>query len=179
MLSEYDLDRPIADGIMIWLEVSEDNHPNIEDTSLEVLSKVAEIYDGRIFGIVFGDIELKPLYKEAFLHGVDTLYHVRSNKLKFDIGSYGDSIKEIVERVNPSVLMMSATERGNELATLLADMLGSTVSLDLRELTVNEISVSGTNPKILTVRPGSFSISEPIGNDIGTVIYWQYKPRLT
>lgn len=190
MLAQYDLNSSTAEGLMIWLEVFSDT--SIERSSLEVLSKAREIYDGRIFGVMFGDIELKPLYKDAFMHGIDTLYHVKDSRLKeFSPEAYSNALKEISERVVPAVILMSSTQNGNELAVKLAGSLGACLATDCVDLSMNGpimcmtryaedgnetiTNFNGTFPQMATIRPGSFKISDAKGDGKGTVIYWQYR----
>jgi electron transfer flavoprotein alpha subunit len=191
MLEQYDLGTPTADGLMIWLEVSRHAGVFLESSSLEILSKAREIYDGRIFGVVFGDIELKPLYAEAFSYGVDTLYHVKDRRLiDFHPEAYCESMKEIAERINPSIILMGATPRGRETAPRLAASLGAGLTADCTELSIEgtvlrmtrpafggslmaEI-VSNSVPQMATVRPGTFPLKKASGNTAGTVIYRQY-----
>ncbi|MDL2242003.1 hypothetical protein LJB91_03760 [Bacteroidales bacterium OttesenSCG-928-L03] len=181
MLAEYDLNTSIADGLMIWLEIKEDGTFDVESSSMELLVKARETYDGRIFGVVFGDIELKPLYNKIFASGVGTIYHVKDKKLmSFDLEAYSGAMKEIAERINPAIIIMSSTQRGNELATKLATSLNAKLSLNCAGLSSEKdtMEMARSDPKIMviTVCAGSrMVIAEPKNDVKGTVIYWQYK----
>ncbi|MDR3074415.1 MAG: electron transfer flavoprotein subunit alpha/FixB family protein [Candidatus Methanoplasma sp.] len=192
MLQQYDLGTSTADGLMVWLEISERDPVSFEPSSMEILSKAREIYDGRIFGVVFGDTELKPLYKEAFSYGADTLYHVKDKRLiDFHPEAYCESLRSIAERINPSIILMSATLRGREVAPRLAASLGAGLTADCTELSMDGSVLQMTRPafggdlmatitsesmpQMATVRPGTFPPNKISDDATGTVIYWQYK----
>jgi len=169
ILSEYDLNRPVADGIAVWLEVSGNG---IERTSLEAVGKAKELDKGRVFGILFGDSEKRSLYDEAFEHGVDTLYHIRFPRLNtFHGNAYAESIREIIERVQPAVLMIPSTDNGNVLMEKISKMFkrvfsvvsefsGSfpvLVSADLHEFTAKK--EEGRKGTVINVIPSSAVVS--------------------
>lgn len=191
MLSEYDLNAPTADGLMIWLEIKNDGSYDIEGSSIELLCKAREIYEGRIFGVVFGDVELKPIYNKAFAFGIDTLYHVKNKRLtEFHPEAYCQSLEGIAKRINPSIILMSATSRGIELAPRLAASLEAGLVSNCLELNMDgntlkmmcrpfNGSMVTTNvcigyPQMATVRPGTFKMTQEKKDAEGTVIYWQY-----
>jgi electron transfer flavoprotein alpha subunit len=191
MLSQYDLDLSTAEGVLVWLEVIRDPEPRFGPGSLEILGKVRSICDGRIFGIVFGDAEIKPLYGTAFSCGVDTLYHIKDKRLaQFHPEAYCEAAAELAERIVPAAILMSATPRGREFAPRLAAALGAGLTADCTELSAdgrtilmtrpafggNLIAtiVCGGFPQMATVRPGAFPPPVAEKERKGTVIYRQY-----
>lgn len=190
MLSKYDLNASVAEGLMIWLEVRNDGSFGIENSSLETLCKAAEIYEGRIFGVVFGDTELKPMYEKIFSLGVDTLYHVKDKRLKeYHPEAYCNALKAIAERINPLIILAGATLRGSEVLPRLAASINSGMIADCTGLSMegtalkiehsigkeSVISECIGSPQMATARPGSFKISKAKKDGTGTVIYWQYR----
>ena len=148
ILSEYDLSTPVADGIAVWLELSGDR---IRTTSLEAVSKAREMNTGRVFGIVFGDGGKRSVYSEAFEHGIDSLYHVRSPELNtFDPDAYGNSIKKLMNSIFPAVLFIPMTDDGLLLSETLSNRYGMTV------VPFGHDQNGGSYPKIMLIRKGEF-----------------------
>lgn len=184
MLKEYNLGQSTAEGIMVWIELSDD----IEDVSAELIAESKRIGDGRVFGVVFGGPELKEHYPEIFGYGVDTLYHVRGIPV-YSPEEYAEAFAAVVERVNPATILMGATTRGRELAPRLAAMLQTgltadctSLSFDGRDVVMTRPALTGNimadivcnrYPQMATVRRGTFRKPEP-SEGTGTAIYWQY-----
>jgi Electron transfer flavoprotein, alpha subunit len=158
ILSEYDLNRPVADGIAVWLETS----VTIGKVSLEAVSKAKELDRGRVFGILFGDGEKRTLYSEAFEHGVDTIYHIRSPELDvFNGDAYAQAIREITDRVQAAVLMIPSTDNGNVLMEKISKMFKREFS-DLNEF-------RGPFPVLVRVNCNGLTAKKEIGRK-GTAI---------
>lgn len=192
MLSEYNLNQSPAEGSLVWIEVINDgNTIMMNDSSKEILGKLQEISDGRIFGVIFGDTELKVLYGEIFSYGVDTLYHIKDKKMiQFQPEVYCEMLVDLCNRVMPAVVLMGATPRGRELAPRLAASLGTGLTADCTELKMDGRFLQMTRPafggniiatiscdhfpQMATVRPGTFPMPEPMIGREGTVIYRQY-----
>ena len=86
MLSVYDLNQQTGLGTLIWAETREkDGEVTIEPAVLEILGRIKEISDDRVFAMITGSAEIKPLYKILFGHGVDTLYHTRFGHQGFSL----------------------------------------------------------------------------------------------
>ena len=193
MLEQYKLNVDRSDGYLIWVEIDRSGeYPRVSDVSLEILSKVRSMNDGsRVWGVVFGHAELKPLYGEIFSHGVETLYEVHDKRLcTFHPEAYADALAQIIVRTEPAVVLMGATPRGRELAPRVAAKLDAGLTADCTDLSVDDRIISMTRPafggnvlatiqctaflQMATVRPGVFPISDPSEGAKGTVIYWQY-----
>lgn len=191
MLKAYNLNQSTADGVLVWIEtVDTPDGPRVSDVSAELLSAAKGMNDGRLFAVLFGGLEVKPLYPEIFGYGVDSLYHVRDKRLDvYTPEAYASCIAEITDRVVPAVILMGATERGRELAPRLASLLGTgltadctSLSMDGRKLIMTRPAFGGNlvadiecrqYPQMATVRPGSFPTPERREGS-GTAIYWQY-----
>lgn len=191
MLKAYDLNQSTADGVLVWLETENSPEgPRLADVSAEILATAKAMNDGRLFAVMFGGTEVKPLYPEIFGYGVDTLYHVRDARLDvYTPEAYASCIAEIAERIVPAVILMGATLRGRELAPRLAALLGTgltadctSLSMDGRRLVMTRPAFGGNLmadiecphfPQMATVRPGAFPTPERREGS-GTAIYWQY-----
>ena len=191
MLKAYNLNQSTADGVLVWVEVENSPEgPRLTDVSAEILAAAKGMNDGRLFAVLFGGLEVKPLYPEIFGYGVDSLYHVRDKRLDvYTPEAYASCIAEITERVVPAVILMGATPRGRELAPRLASLLGTgltadctALSMDGRKLIMTRPAFGGNlmadiecshYPQMATVRQGAFPTPERREGS-GTAIYWQY-----
>lgn len=191
MLKAYNLNQSTADGILVWVEtVQTDSGPVVSDVSAEILAAARSMNDGRLFAVLFGGLDVKPLYPELFRYGVDSLYHVKDKRLDtYTPEAYVSCIAEIVGRVSPAVILMGSTERGREVAPRLASLLGTGLtadctglSMDGRKLVMTRPAFGGNLvadieckqfPQMATVRQGSFPTPERREGS-GTAIYWQY-----
>lgn len=192
ILRKYDINQSTAEGSILWIEtVCNGETVSISDSSKELVGRLRKIEDSRIFGVIFGGIEAKPLYSELFSYGVDTLYHVRGKATcSYDPEIYADAIKEVCFRVEPATVLIGGTEKGLEIAPLLAAKLKVKMTSDCTWLEMEgrilkptgkpcsqEICLMAarhTFPQMAVVRPGSFPPPETVREGKGTAIYWQY-----
>ncbi|MDO5853136.1 MAG: electron transfer flavoprotein subunit alpha/FixB family protein [Thermoplasmata archaeon] len=187
MLKMYDVNQSTADGILVFLEAEANG---LSDVGAEILGKARSICDGRLFAVVFGGLEIKPLYPEIFGYGVDTLYHVRDKRLETYVPeAYAACVCEVIARIEPAIVLFGATPKGRELAPRVASSLGRGLTADCtdlrtdgRKLTATRPAFGGTLmadidcvgfPQLATVRPGTFPKPERKEGQ-GTAIYWQY-----
>jgi len=154
ILSEYDLESSIDDGILIWAEI--DDYGKAESSVYEIIGKAKQIDAGRVFAVLFGDADRKNLYNELFEYGVDTVYHIRNAVLnQYRPDDYVKAIRDVSERVKPAAIFISGTVRGNELAPMVSRKTGMQYSVDLEGLDV---------PKVVSIIPGTFSMPD---RDVG------------
>ncbi|MDD2626450.1 MAG: electron transfer flavoprotein subunit alpha/FixB family protein [Candidatus Methanomethylophilus sp.] len=193
MLERYKLNQSRADGTLVWLEIEHtpDGTPCLADVSKEILGRVRQLDNSRVFGVIFGHIELKPLYPEIFSYGVETLYEVHERRMvRFQPEAYAEALAQIAVRIEPAAILMGATPRGRELAPRTAALLDTGLTADCtglqvkdRDLLMTRPAFGGnllatiqctTYPQMATVRPGTFPLPAPEPGREGTVIYWQY-----
>ena len=194
MLQKYKLNIDRSDGFLVWIETETDPDGNLRmcDYCKELLGKIREMDAGRsrVWGVIFGHLELKPLYPEIYSYGVETLYEVHDKRLSvYQPEAYAENIAQIVIRTEPAVILFGATPRGRELAPRVAALLDAGLTADCtglelndRELLMTRPAFGGnvmatirctTFPQIATVRPGTFAVPAPDTARRGTVIYWQ------
>ncbi len=191
MLRRYDINQSTADGTLVVIEtVGKGDDVKVSEASAGLLAKAREMTEGRLFAVVFGGLEVKPLYPEIFGYGVDTLYHVRDQRLETYIPeAYSECLAAVVDRIEPAAVLFNASQYGREVAPRLAASLGvgltadcTGLSADGRKLIATRPAFGGTLmadieyigfPQIATVRPGAFPAPERKEGQ-GTAIYWQY-----
>lgn len=192
MLKHYDINQSTADGTLVYIETEDSGDcVSVSQVSAEIASAARAMTEGRLFAVVFGGLEIKPLYQEIFGYGVDTLYHVKDRDLQtYMPEAYAACMAEIAERIEPATILFGATPIGRELAPRLAASLGSGLTADCtglrmegRRLIATRPAFGGTVladiecvgfPQMATVRPGAFPSPEKKSGQ-GTAIYWQYK----
>ncbi len=191
MLRCYDINQSTADGVLVVIETEEEGEDIIlSDVSREVLGKAKGLSDGRLFAVVFGGLEVKPLYPKIFGYGVHSLYHVRDKRLEtYMPEAYAECICDIIERISPAIVLFGATPKGREIAPRVAASLPAGLTADCTDLRTEERRLIATRPtfggnlladieytgfpQMATVRPGAFPLPErEVGQ--GTAIYWQY-----
>lgn len=192
MLKRYDINQSTADGTLVFIEtVGSGTERTIAPVSAEILAAAGSMTEGRVLAVVFGGLEIKPLYSEIFGYGVDSLYHVRDRDLEtYMPEAYAACIAEVVARTEPATILFGDTPIGREVAPRLAAIVGSGLTADCtglrmegRKLIATRPAFGGTLvadiecrgfPQMATVRPGAFPAPEKKEGQ-GTAIYWQYK----
>ena len=187
MLSVYNLDQQTGLGTLIWAETMTDgNKVTIHPAVFEILGRIREISDDRIFAMITGTVDIKPLYKELFEHGVDTLYHIRGTSMvEYRSDAYADALSDLSERINPMSIIIADTVRGREVASLVASILKTEVTTGCTELWIDETGHVKTNPEsasveqplVITIRPGVFQSNAPESGRTGTVISRPFTPK--
>ena len=196
MLSVYDLNQQTGLGTLIWAETRvDDDGLTIEPAVLEILGRMKEISDDRVFAMITGSAEIKPLYKELFEHGVDTVYHIRSREMEtYHPEAYAEALADLSLRINPMSVIVPGTVRGREVAPLTAAMLRTGLTADCTTLSMEDGRLSMTRPafggdlmatitcdkqpQMATVRPGIFKAKDPVPGRTGTVISRPFNPKM-
>ena len=191
MLKVYNLNQSTADGILVWIETEPDGDGvRMADVSAELLGAARKLSDGRVFAVVFGGTEVKPLYPRIFGCGVDSLYHVRERELEvYRPEAYASCIVSLIKRIEPATVLIGATTRGRELAPRIASELGTGLTADCTGLRAEGRKIVMTRPafggnliadieclrfpQMATVRQGTFPMPEE-REGTGTAIYWQF-----
>ena len=189
MLSVYNLNQQTGLGTLVWAEIS---GGEVNPAVLEILGKIKDISDDRVFAMMVGGPEIKPLYKVLFEHGVDTLYHIRGIE-GYSPEAYAEALADLSERINPMSLIVPGTTRGREIAPLTAAMLKTGLTADCTELSMEDGRLTMTrpafggdllativcdnHPQMATVRPGIFKAKEPIIGRCGTAIMRPFTPK--
>ena len=196
MLSVYDLNQQTGLGTLIWAETREkDGEVTIEPAVLEIVGRIKEISDDRVFAMITGRAEIKPLYKILFEHGVDTLYHIRSKEMEtYSPEAYAEALADLSVRINPMSIVVPGTARGREVAPLTAAMLKTGLTADCTALSMEDGKLAMTrpafggdlmatitcdkHPQMATVRPGIFKTKEPVSGKTGTAISRPFSPKM-
>lgn len=182
MLSRYDINGSVADGVLIWIELMNGKIPK---NVLETIEMAKSLGHERIYGILFGDISRKTFYDELFEYGVGDIYHIRSAELnEFHPEAYAEAVKDVAERIDPAVILIPATSRGKELAPRTAAILEAGFAADCSKISIEngtatvisgDVTKTASLPLVMTIPEGIFSIPSRKEGMKGTAINRQFK----
>lgn len=159
------------------LVVAEWRGANLKRVTYELLTvarKVAPGLGGPVVGVVFGAPGLTALAQPLGEAGADSVILAESADLaEYAVESYTDALQQVVDSVDPALILMAATPRGRDLSPRVAARLGVILASDVTDIEVaggqvvvtrpvysgNAIASVGleTTPAVVTVRPGSYA----------------------
>lgn len=188
MLSRYNLNQSVANGALVWVETdASSGEIKAKDSSLNILKAVHDTGVSRLYVAIFGDSRIKKLYPSLFSHGAGTVYHIRGDgSTEYDTEAFSNNLCDVVERISPAIVMMAATERGNEIAECMSSLLNARADLncdgfriDDRNLftepeKLEQFMASKKYPQIATVKAKRNPDADLYSQE-GTAIYWQFK----
>ncbi|MGQ9586165.1 MAG: electron transfer flavoprotein subunit alpha/FixB family protein [Anaerolineae bacterium] len=161
----------------VWV-VAEVQDGAVAPPSLEVLGKARELADGLgvyLYGVLLGH-GVEDLGSELIPYGADKVWVVDDPVLAtYQVETYVHALALLVEERRPEILLLSASDLGNDLAPRLAQRLGTgllshcvDLSLDMAERQLlGTCPVMGgayfhtyvcpeARPQVATVEPGQF-----------------------
>ena len=144
MLSRYDLNQDTGLGVLTWIDKENDS---LKGSSISLLGRIRKETDDRIFGMIAGPADIRPLYDVAFSYGIDTLYHIRCREMEaFDADNYSKALADLAVRVNPMCIILPATEEGNKVAQRTGMLLGRMVHRDCTSFSIHDnlLTVEGS-----------------------------------
>ncbi len=124
--------------ILIYLET---NNGEIEEDVLEVLSKGRQLADKLnkdIYAIVFSHQKIGKL-SLLFEYGADNIYSYNCQEIKEkSIECYEEALFDVVQDLEPAIILFAASIRGNDLACRLAARLKLPIETDCIDLAVDD-----------------------------------------
>ncbi len=164
----------------LWVFIEQDEG-EVEESSLEVLSKARELgdkYGFEVVAIFLGD-GVKNKAEEVGKHGASKVLVVDNPNLRhYNSELYSKVMEKLIMKYNPNTVLFSATRNGRDLAGRIAvkfksGLLAHVISLDFDESKdlVGKVPGFGGNiaavvkciesrPQLATVTPGVFEIKE-------------------
>ncbi len=187
MLRQYDLNQDTGLGALIWLD---NDGKTISKECISLLGRIRKASDDRIFAMITGPADIRPLYDIAFSYGVDTLYHIRCKEMEqFNADNYAKAMADLARRINPMCIMVTADEKGNAMTSKVGVLLNRHVHLNCTSFTYENnllkvegsqdesiplFSKSNVHPIIATIQSNGFE-TEPIEGRKGTAISRPFK----
>jgi electron transfer flavoprotein alpha subunit len=176
-------------GVLIFGEVTEGK---LESISLELLGIGRKLADelGQELGAVLLGSGIGDAAKEAILFGADKVYVVDDLLLKdYQTDSYTAVMEKVCKQLSPNILLLGQGSIGRDLAPRLAFRLGTGVTMDCIELSIdpetklmvqtkpvyggNALAVlvcEQTKPQIATIRVKAVEPSERDDSRTGEII---------
>jgi len=175
-------------GVMIYGEATEGKLAAITTELLGCGRKLADDLGQELWAVLVGS-GVSDLAQEAIAFGADKVYVVDDPLLKdYQTDSYVSVMEKAVKQALPQILLLGQNSRGRDLAPRLAFRLGTSVSTDCTDLSIDPDSklllqtkpVYGGNaqaiftcesfPQMATVRTKAMSPLEPNTSRQGEVI---------
>lgn len=164
----------------LWVFIEQDEG-EIEESSLEVLSKARELgdkYGFEVVGVLLGD-GVKSKAEEVGRYGANKVLVVDNPNLRhYNSELYFKAMEKLIAKHDPNTVLFSATRNGRDLAGRIAvrfksGLLAHVISLDFDESNdlMGKVPGFGGNiaavvkciesrPQLATVTPGVFEIKE-------------------
>jgi electron transfer flavoprotein alpha subunit len=152
----------------VWV-FAEQKDGNLNRVSLELLGKARELGDilGQDVSALLLGSQVSELSKDLFNFGADTVYLAQHKGLKdYRTLAYAKVIGELVKKYKPNILLMGATHNGRDLAPRVARRVGSGLTADCTELTIDQDGI------LLQTRP-AFG-----GNVMATIVNRYSRPQM-
>jgi electron transfer flavoprotein alpha subunit len=163
----------------IWV-VAEVEDGALTPVSLEMVGKARELaaaLGAYVHSILLGE-NLEGLAQELIHRGADSVYLADDPRLaEYHLETYAKILGDLFQEEKPEIILFGATELGQELASRLAQRLGTGLISDCLDLSIDETervlvarhpvyggeyfhvsTFLGAKPQIATVRPGAFRL---------------------
>ncbi|MEG6586075.1 electron transfer flavoprotein subunit alpha/FixB family protein [Dendrosporobacter sp. 1207_IL3150] len=180
----------ISQEIWVYCEVIE---TELLEVSLELLGqgrKLAETANRKLAAVLIGE-KVESLAKIIFAAGAEKVYLIAGEKFAhYNTDVYTTAISNLLEAYKPDTFIIGATKNGRDLAPRVAARLGTGLTADCTELSIDKETglVSWTRPalggnimatihcherrpQMGTVRPSAFKRLTNVYRDNGEIIY--------
>jgi electron transfer flavoprotein alpha subunit len=175
-------------GVAVYCEVADGRLLPIAAEGLGIGRKLADELGQELAAIVVGS-GIGGLANQAIAYGADKVYVVEDALLEnYQTDAYVIVMEKVVNQVMPQILIMGQTDTGRDLAPRLAFRLGTTVTMDCVELSIdpeskrllqtkpvyggNALAVfaGDTDPQMVTIRTKAMTPLEPDASRKGEII---------
>lgn len=176
-------------NILVFAEQRENSLQNV---TLELLGegrKLAEKLNVELCAVLVGD-NVSEMTKTLFEYGADKVYLIEDELLKsYTTDGYTKVISNLINRENPEIFLVGATNIGRDLAPRVASRVETGLTADCTQLDIDlddrnllqtrpafggnlmaTIVTSDFRPQMSTVRPGVMKKLEPVRGRTGETI---------
>jgi len=176
-------------GVMVYCETAEGQLASVAAEGLGCGRKLADDLGEELYAAILGSNISGDAAKAAIALGADKVCVVDDPLLKdYQADSYITVMEKAVTQMMPQIMILGQTSVGRDLAPRLAFRLGTTITLDCIDLSIDSetkrllqtkpvyggnaqaIFTSDTNPQIATIRSKAWSPAEPDTSRKGEVI---------
>ena len=171
----------MSKGILIFAEVTRDNY--IHTVFFELVNKARELSKKMggepVMAVIFSKQDLVKIFKEGFTNtGVDKVFVFQGESFEnYSTQIYSELITKLVREIDPSIILIGATNQGRDLAPRISSALSTGLTADCIDLDINEKGqlaatrptfggqlmatiLCKTIPQMATVRPKVFKPAE-------------------
>ena len=169
----------MSNGVIAITEQSEGVFRKVSFEALSEGKRIAESLACGLTAVVLGS-GIENISDEAGKYGADRIIVVDNQALcEYITDAYTNVIADIVNKENPSVLILGASSQGKDLSARLAARLNSPLAMDCIDVRIENGNIIATSPmyggkiladvalegkiKIVAVRPNAMSIAESSG----------------
>jgi electron transfer flavoprotein alpha subunit len=175
-------------GVAVYCEVKGDKLMPIAAEGLGIGRKLANTLGQELSAVLVGS-NINSLAQSAIAYGADKVYIVDDPLLKdYQADAYVSVMVKVVNQVKPQVIIMGQTDSGRDLAPRLAFRLGTAVTMDCVDLSIDPeskrllqtkpvyggnaqaIFTTETDPQMVTIRTKAFTALEPDASRKGEII---------
>ncbi len=161
------MDKSASKNVYVFVEQREGV---IQSVALELLGKARELADElgeQVCAILLGK-GISNLAQECIYYGADTVLCVDAPELESYLTEpYAQAICQIVNRYNPSILLIGATTIGRDLGPRLSARLETGLTADCTDLAISE------DRNLMMTRP-AFG-----GNLMATIVCKEHRPQMS
>lgn len=154
----------------IWVFIEKNRKGLMEESSLEIISKMRRIYhktDKDIVGVIL-DKEISGLELQMIKEsGANAILQVPSRENSYSTERFSKILAHVCSAQKPYIFLFSATELGRDLAPRIATLLDTGLTADCTEL-----SIDPTNDLLIQTRP-AFS-----GDLMASIICPNHRPMM-
>jgi electron transfer flavoprotein alpha subunit len=135
----------------VWVFVEHDRGV-VNPVSWELLGEARKLADKLqvdVAGVLLGgpDENLDAFAKEASVYGADRLYIIRDPVLKgYRNEPFTKGLTDLVNKYQPEIMLLGASAMGRDLAGSVATTLGTGLTADCTELTIDGRALAATRP---------------------------------
>jgi len=170
---------------LVYLEIRDGK---IKKSSLEALSEAKRRADEMSMNVAaaIAGHNIEALAGEAFCYGASKVFVLENTLLShYSPSGFAFALKSLIDEVNPTVILFSATAMGKDLAPRLAAGLGVSLATDCIKLTANGGKLEvvrpiyagkafatfsfKSSPQMVSLRPNVFPLIEPLDTQGETV----------
>ena len=171
----------MSKGILVYAEITRQGY--IHTVFFELLNKARELsqkLDGEpVMAVILAKPDLITEYKEGFTNsGVDKVFVYEDKRLEnYSTEVYSRLIIDLIKEIDPSIVLIGATNQGRDLAPRISSTLHTGLTADCIELDINEKGLLAATrptfggqlmatilckklPQMATVRPKVFKPAE-------------------
>jgi len=163
---------------LVFLEIRDGK---VKKSSLEALSEAKRRADEMSMNVAAAIVghNVEALAREAFRYGASKVFLLENTLLShYSPSGFAFALKSLIEEVNPTVIILSATAMGKDLAPRLAASLGVSMATDCIKLTANGGKLEvvrpiyagkafatfsfKSSPQMASLRPNVFPLIDPV-----------------